>query len=120
MINKNTNSKKQSQPQPQSPTPGAPDPAPHKARTIKLGVDVHLDVYVVVRIIDGGTPQPPQRFKPKDFLPWCVKQLALAEKVFTCYEAGPFGYSLHRQLAKIGLTNYERVSPRIVTLCVVM
>jgi transposase len=105
MINKNTNSKKQTQPQPQSPTPGSPDPAPHKARTIKLGVDVHLDVYVVVRIIDGGTPQPPQRFKPGDFLPWCVKQLTLAEKVFTCYEAGPFGYTLHRQLTKIGLTN---------------
>jgi transposase len=74
-------------------------------------VDVHLDVYVVVRIIDGTTPQPPQRFKPKDFLPWCVKQLALAEKVFTCYEAGPFGYTLHRQLMKTGLTNYV-IRPR--------
>jgi hypothetical protein len=51
MINKNINSKKQTQPQRQSPTPGAPAPAPHKARTIKLGVDVHLDVYVLVRII---------------------------------------------------------------------
>jgi transposase len=111
MINKNTNNKKQTLPQPQSPTPGAPAPAPHKARTIKLGVDVHLDVYVVVRIIDGTTPQPPQRFKPGDFLPWCVKQLTLAEKVFTCYEAGPFGYSLHRQLTKIGLTNYV-IRPR--------
>jgi len=111
MINKNTNSKKQVRPQPQPPTPGATDPAPPKARTIKLGVDVHLDVYVVVRIIDGTTPQPPQRFQPKDFLPWCVKQLALAEKVFTCYEAGPFGYSLHRQLTKIGLTNYV-IRPR--------
>ena len=70
MINRNTNSKKQSQPQPQSQPPGATEPAPHKARTIKLGVDVHLDVYVVVRIIDGGTPQPPQRFKPADFLLW--------------------------------------------------
>jgi transposase len=115
MINKNINSKKQTQPQPQPtprpPTPGAPAPAPHKARTIKLGVDVHLDVYVVVRIIDGGTPQPPQRFKPGDFLPWCVKQLTLAEKVFTCYEAGPFGYTLHRQLTKMGVTNYV-IRPR--------
>jgi hypothetical protein len=49
MINKNTNSKKQTQPQPQSPAFGATEPAPRKARTIKLGVDVHLDVYVVVR-----------------------------------------------------------------------
>ena len=109
MINKNTNSKKQ--PQPQSPTLGGPDPAPRKARTIKLGVDVHLDVYVVVRIIDGGTPQPPQRFKPKDFVVWCAKQLTLAEKVFSCYEAGPFGYTLHRQLTTIGLTNYV-IRPR--------
>jgi hypothetical protein len=31
--------------------------------------------------------------------------------VFTCYEAGPFGYSLHRQLTKIGLTNYV-IRPR--------
>src|SRR5208283_2381488 len=67
--------------------------------------------YVVVRIIDGTTPQPPQRFKPRDFLPWCAKQLTLAEQVFTCYEAGPFGYTLHRQLAKIGLTNYV-IRPR--------
>ena len=111
MINKNINSKKQTQPQPQSPAFGATEPAPRNARTIKLGVDVHLDVYVVVHIIDGTTPQPPQRFKPRDFLPWCVKQLALAEKVFTCYEAGPFGYSLHRQLEKTGLTNYV-IRPR--------
>jgi len=109
MINKNTDNKKQSPPQPSTPTPS--DPAPCKARTIKLGVDVHLDVYVVVRIVDGATPQPPQRFKPQDFLPWCLKQQALAEQVFTCYEAGPFGYTLHRQLTKIGVTNYV-IRPR--------
>src|SRR6266446_1029546 len=38
-----------------------------EAKTIKLGIDVHLDRYVVVRIIDGGTPQPPQRFEPAEF-----------------------------------------------------
>src|SRR6266851_687134 len=32
-----------------------------KAKSIKLGIDVHLDRYVAVRIIDGATPQPPQR-----------------------------------------------------------
>jgi transposase len=82
-----------------------------KAKTIKLGTDVHLDRYVVVRIIDGGTPQPPQSFKPAEFLLWVAKQLTLAEKVFTCYEAGPFGYSLHRKLEKLGATNYV-VRPR--------
>ncbi len=62
-----------------------------QAKTIKLGIDVHLNRYVVVRILDGGTPQPPQRFGPSEFLLWVAKQLGLAEKVFTCYEAGPFG-----------------------------
>src|ERR1035438_5135291 len=60
-----------------------------KAKHINLGIDVHLDRYVVVRILDGGTPQPPQRFGPPEFLLWVAKQITLAEKVFTCYEAGP-------------------------------
>jgi hypothetical protein len=59
-----------------------------------------------VRIIDGGTPQPPQRFAPPEFILWVAKQLTLVEKVFTCYEAGPFGYSLHRKLKKMEVANY--------------
>jgi transposase len=82
-----------------------------KAKEIKLGIDVHLDRYVVVRIIEGGAAQPPQRFEPTAFMLWVAKQLTLAQKVFTCYEAGPFGYSLHRQLEKMGATNYV-VRPR--------
>jgi transposase len=77
-----------------------------KGKTIKLGIDVHLDRYVVVRIVDGGAPQPAQRFEPVEFLLWVAKQLTLAEKVFSCYEAGPFGFSLHRKLQKMGATNY--------------
>jgi hypothetical protein len=84
---------------------------PVKARHIKLGIDVHLDRYVVVRTLDGGTPQPPQRFGPPEFLLWVAKQITLAEKVFTCYEAGPFGYSLHRKLEQMGAANYV-VRPR--------
>jgi transposase len=111
MINKKCNSKKQPQAQPQPPAGGPTEAAPCKAQTIKLGVDVHLDLYVVVRVIDGGTPQPPQRFQPMEFMLWCAKQLTLAEKVFTCYEAGPFGYSLHRRLERMGVTNYV-IRPR--------
>ena len=82
-----------------------------KAKTIKLGIDVHLDRHVVVRIVDGGTPQPPQRFGSPEFLLWVAKQITLAEEVFTCYEAGPLGYCLHRELEKMGATNYV-VRPR--------
>jgi len=111
ISNKQVNNKKQPQAQPQPPARGTPEATPSKAKTIKLGVDVHLDLYVVVRVIDGATPQPPQRFKPMEFMLWCAKQLILAEKVFTCYEAGPFGYSLHRRLEKMGVTNYV-IRPR--------
>ena len=80
---------------PASPAAGASalscesGPPPHQV--IKLGIDVHLDRYVVVRQIDGGAPQPPQRFSPSQFLEWTRKQWALAKQVYSCYEAGPFG-----------------------------
>src|SRR6266542_3073645 len=90
---------------------GSAATAEQSQRVIKLGIDVHLDRYVAVRIIDGGTPQPPQRFEPPEFMLWVAKQLMLADKVFTCYEAGPFGYSLHRKLEKMGVSNYV-VRPR--------
>jgi transposase len=76
-----------------------------KAKCIKLGIDVHADSYRVVRQFDHATPQPAQKFTPKDFLLWARKQLELAEEVHSCYEAGPFGYGLHRQLLAMGLHN---------------
>ena len=66
---------------------------------------------MVVRQIDGGAPQPPQRFNPSQFLEWARKQTALAKQVYSCYEAGPFGYSLHRKLVALGVANYV-VRPR--------
>ena len=35
---------------------------------IKLALDVHAASIVVVRMVDGAKPQPPQSFKPADFL----------------------------------------------------
>ena len=90
-----------------APTPaGVASRGPRAHRQIKLGVDVHLDRYVVGRQIDGGAPQPPQRFSPAEFLKWAPKQTALAEQVSSCYESGPFGCRLHRQLTALGITNY--------------
>jgi transposase len=78
---------------------------------IKLGIDAHLECYVVVRQIDGGTPQPGQKFTLCGLLAWVQKQLALAQEVYSCYEAGPLGYSLHRKLLALGASNYV-VRPR--------
>ena len=81
------------------------------AQVIKLGLDVHADSIVIVRIVDGQTPQPAQRLSPEKFLAWVPKQLALAEKVYACYEAGPLGYSLQRSLTALGIVCYV-VRPR--------
>ena len=76
-----------------------------KAKSIKLGIDVHADSYRVVRQVDHATPQPAQKFTPGAFLEWAKKQLTQAQEVHSCYEAGPFGYGLHRQLEQLGIHN---------------
>lgn len=79
--------------------------ASKKYQTLKLGLDVHADTIVVVRILDQSAPQPAQKFTPAKFLAWVKTQLSLAEAVYSCYEAGPFGYVLHRDLVKLGVQN---------------
>ena len=73
-----------------------------KLQTLKLGLDVHADTIVVVRILENSAPQPAQKFLPAKFLAWVKTQLPLAEQVHSCYEAGPFGYGLHRDLVALG------------------
>lgn len=82
---------------------------PH--RLIKLGVDVHLREYVVARQIDGLAPQSAQRFSPEAFVAWAAKQVQQADVVHCCYEAGPFGFGLHRRLLRLGLKSIV-VRPR--------
>lgn len=79
--------------------------ASHKLKTLKLGLDVHADTIVVVRILENSAPQPAQKFTPAKFLAWIKTQLPLAEAVHSCYEAGPFGYGLHRDLVALGVHN---------------
>jgi transposase len=79
--------------------------------TLKLALDVHLLQHVVAMQYDGSSPMPPQRFTPKNFLAWVEKQIARGWRVVSCYEAGPFGYVLHRQLTALGATNYV-IRPR--------
>jgi transposase len=79
--------------------------ASQKLQTIKLGLDVHADSIVVVRILDNSAPQPAQKFTPAKFLTWIKTQLRLCEQVHSCYEAGPFGFGLHRDLVGLGVRN---------------
>jgi transposase len=79
--------------------------ASKRQQSIKLGLDVHADTIVVVRIVDHSAPQPAQKFTWAKFLAWVPTQRALAETVHSCYEAGPFGYGLHRDLVALGVHN---------------
>jgi len=81
------------------------------ALAIKLGIDAHADSYVVVRQVDQATPQPAQRFTLEGLLAFARRQVAVAQTVHSCYEAGPFGYVLHRQLTALGVNNVV-VRPR--------
>jgi transposase len=74
-------------------------------RCIKFGLDVHAASIQVARMIDGATPQPAQKMTPDEFVKWAAKQLLLADKVCSCYEAGPLGYGLHRKLLALGIEN---------------
>ena len=78
---------------------------------LKIAIDAHLAWQVIALQEEGSAPKPPQRFRPADFLKWIQQKIAAGWKVVTCYEAGPFGYGLHRQLTALGATNYV-IRPR--------
>jgi transposase len=72
---------------------------------ILLGLDVHSKQTTVVRQIDHSLPQPAQRFDQDGLLAWVAKMIAQGAEVWSCYEAGCFGYVLHRQLQELGVIN---------------
>jgi transposase len=79
--------------------------------TIKLGVDIHQERYVVVAQEDHATPKPARRFRPEEFVPWVESLLARGHQVFVVYEACGFGFGLCRRLNALGATCYV-IAPR--------
>jgi transposase len=73
---------------------------------IKLGIDVHQDLYVVVMQEGGGNPKPPQRFQKEAFVDWVAKFVCSGAKVYAVYEACGFGFTLQRKLAALGISCY--------------
>src|SRR6185503_2206634 len=78
---------------------------------LKIGIDAHAVQYVVATQVDGSAPKPVQRFDRAGLVRWISKKLEEGFAVVTCYEAGPLGYVLHRQLTEAGVTNYV-IRPR--------
>lgn len=81
-----------------------------KAETMKLGLDVHARNVVVCVQVDGARPMRPRKMSAGELLA-LVRGLVAAEcKVYACYEAGPCGYGLYRDLAAAGASAYVVVA----------
>ena len=74
---------------------------------------MHARQVTVCRQIGQLTPQPAQRFDPLGLVAWVAKQIAAGAKVHSCYEAGPCGYVLHRQLVALGAINLVVVPQKL-------
>jgi len=83
-----------------------------RIQQLKLGVDWHAEHFRVVRMCDGQSPQPAQRFTPASFLLFVQKQRALADQLLVVYEAGPGGFHLQRQLTGLGVTAFASTTVR--------
>jgi transposase len=73
---------------------------------IKLALDVHADSIMLARQVDNAAPERPRCMGPDDFLAFAAQQLRLAKRVVCCYEAGCFGFGLHRRLVAMGIDNF--------------
>jgi transposase len=83
--------------------------------TIKVGLDVHAEKIAVCVQVDGATPQPAQLMMRGGLLAWLAKLRGkhLGATMVSCYEAGPLGYALHRELLGMEVTNYVVAPQRL-------
>jgi transposase len=82
---------------------------------IKVGLDVHAAKIAICVQVDGATPQPAQLVLRESLLIWLTKLRAKhpGATVISCYEAGPLGYALHRELTAAKITNYVVAPQRL-------
>jgi transposase len=84
-----------------------------KAETIKLGLDLHARDVVVCIQLDGAMPQRGQKMTTAQLLVLVRGLVAAGRKVYSCYEAGPCGYGLHRELLAAKVVNYVVVPEKL-------
>jgi len=78
---------------------------PKRYGVIKLAQDVHAHFVVSCLQEEGQQPKAPRKRDLQSHLAWVAQLVAQSEKVYSCYEAGPTGFSLHRQLTELGVEN---------------
>lgn len=79
---------------------------------VKFGLDVHAGQITVCRQVDGQLPQPGHQKSWAECEAWIEAHARAKAVVYTCYEAGPCGYGLHRRLTAMGVINYVVVPQR--------
>lgn len=80
-------------------------PRTRRYGVVKLTQDVHAHFYVSSLQEEGQQPKAPRKRDPQSHLKWVQKLVAQSQKVHSCYEAGPTGFALHRQLKALGVEN---------------
>ena len=95
------NARRRTQPMNKQPHHNPSNPV--KVNLIKLSADVHKRDYKICRQVGDQNIQPAQVFEPAAAFEWAVKQLASAQRVVFCYEAGFSGFSLARRLQSQGV-----------------
>jgi transposase len=78
---------------------------------IKIGLDVHVRLYVAVAQYDQLLPKPARRLAPLEFVPWVEELLRAGHTVHVVYEACGFGFGLYRELKALGVHCYV-IAPR--------
>jgi len=82
------------------------------ALIVKLGSDVHADSVTVCRQDGDTVPKPPRMVDYDTLVSLAGGLVAEGAKVYSCYEAGPCGYTLHRRLLAAGVANVVVVPRR--------
>ena len=79
---------------------------------IKVAQDVHARSIVSCVQEEGQHIQPARRADPQTHLQRMGQLVRRSQKVYSCYEAGPTGFSLHRALSQLGVENVVIGEPR--------
>jgi len=83
-------------------------------KTTYVGLDVHAAT-IAIAMLEDGQERPEFREVTNDpaAIRKTVKQIAKGRELRCCYEAGPCGYVLHRQLATMGI-DCQVVAPSLI------
>lgn len=72
--------------------------------TIYLGIDQHADTLVVAQQYNACVPKRARKFTKKTtFMKWVSQMIEEGASINACYEAGPCGYWLYRELREMGV-----------------